>query len=310
MKRKIKMKQKRIPTCILSADWHIRSDTPLCRTDDYMEAQKKKIEFILNLAKEQQCPILVAGDFGDKPLWGDKLLNWFINIKNKFESSGLYTILGQHDLINHRIDQTEEGGIGVLYKNGCIEIIKDRIFHGFNLHTFPYSVNITLFEYEKKEQRTIALTHQMVIQSQKKKLWYNQKANHAKRLLKKFPCYDLIVSGDNHQSFSVEYEGRLLVNPGSIMRMTAAQINHKPRVALWYAESNEIEWVYLPIQDNVIDRSHIDESNKRDERIESFVDKLETDYDVGFSYEENLKRHFNTNPTKKRIKEKIMESMI
>ena len=38
---------------------------------------------------------------------------------------------------------------------------------------------------------------------------------NAINILKKYPQFDLIVTGDNHQSFSVEYEGRLLVNTGT-----------------------------------------------------------------------------------------------
>ena len=33
-------------------------------------------------------------------------------------------------------------------------------------------------------------------------------------ILRKYPEYDLIVTGDNHVSFTTEYEGKRLVNPG------------------------------------------------------------------------------------------------
>ena len=48
---------------ILAADLHIRPDTPVCRTDDYWAAQERKIDFILDLMREHDCPLLVAGEF-------------------------------------------------------------------------------------------------------------------------------------------------------------------------------------------------------------------------------------------------------
>lgn len=308
----MKRKNKENPTAILSADWHIRDDRPVCRTDNFIEAMLLKLGFIQGLASKYNCPVLIAGDLGHKPMWGDKLLNLIIHYLSLTDTQ--YIIIpGQHDLPNHRLDKWKDAGIGVLDKS--IKNFEVAEYEGGNgtskaaqLAAFPYSTKIK--SYKKKSKRLVALTHQMVIQSQKKKLWYDQVANHGKRLLKKYPCYDLIVSGDNHQSFVVEHAGRVLVNPGSIMRMTANQINHKPSVYLWYAESNTVERVYLPIEQNVINREHIDIISKRNDRIDSFVNKLKDTGEVGLSFENNMKSFLQTNKIKKKIKEKIWESLL
>ena len=306
MKRK---NNKEIPSLILSADWHVRSDRPVCRTDDYMEAQKKKIEFILYLAEKEDCPILIAGDIGHRPIWGDRLLNWFIEL-NECPVVKIYTISGQHDLINHRLDKWAEGGLGVLTKKSTLAVMENHLFcYDYYIHPFPYSAKIketTKF----RDKLNVAIAHQMVIKTQKDKLWPDQKAYSGKWFLKKYPCYDLIVTGDNHQSFAVEYDGRWLINPGSIMRMTAAQIDHKPSVYLWYAKSNSVERIYLPIEDNVISREHIEEDEKRDDRIESFVSRLKDTHEIGFNFEQNLKEFFNTNRQRKRVEEKVYNSLL
>jgi DNA repair exonuclease SbcCD nuclease subunit len=280
------MKKKRNPDCLLTSDWHIRGDRPICRTDDYANAQWDKIKFILDTANEYNCPILIAGDIGHRPHWGDKLLNQTIDLFQRKDVSAI-AIVGQHDLPNHRLNKWEEGSVGILNKalgNSnyySFEILRGdfRCFRGrHRIYPSHYSTKlyspVDLKEKSLREfhnSRTIALAHQMVIKSQDDKLWEAQKANHAKGLLRKFPCYDLIVCGDNHQSFVVEHERRLLVNPGSIMRMSANQIDFKPRVYLWYAETNEVEAVYLPIEKDVFDTSHLTENKERDTRIESFV---------------------------------------
>jgi hypothetical protein len=305
MKRKNK-----IPTAVLSADWHIRNDRPICRIDNYITTQWNKIKFILNLShKYGDIPILVGGDLGHRPVWGDSLILWALKVLGEplFDRGEIIITAGQHDLLNHRLENCYKRALGILFEKGIINIHERGLLKtGIGLFTYPYSIKI---ERVNTSDINIALCHQMVIKSQKDKLWEAQEANHAKRLLKKFPCYDLIVTGDNHQSFIAEHAGRLLVNPGSIMRMSANQIDFKPRVYLWYAETNEVEAVFLPIEKDVFDTSHLTENKERDTRIESFVDRLSNDYEIGMDYEGNLKKFFNKNKQEKQVEEKVWMSL-
>ena len=119
----------------------------------------------------------------------------------------------------------------------------------------------------------------------------------------------MILTGDNHQTFVVEHDGRLLVNPGSIMRMTAAQIDHEPCVFLWDARENRVEKVLLPFDKDVIDRNHIDRQQERDSRVDAYVEHLQKGYEIGLSFEDNLEKFFSANRTRKRVKEKVYEVM-
>jgi DNA repair exonuclease SbcCD nuclease subunit len=292
-----------------------------------MEAQRKKIDFILELSRKYKtdthfCPILIAGDLGHRPQWGDDLLHWAFDVLGKnYDNRGtLIVIPGQHDLINHRLDKWNEKGFGLLHKKQTIEAVIPNRKCGFTLTKntrlipFPYSKKIE--SVDVKEKYCIALCHMMVIKSQKDKLWEAQDEFSAKWYLKKFPCYDLIVTGDNHQSFAVEYEGRILCNPGSLMRMNANQIDHRPSIYLWYAEDNSIERVYLPIEKDVISREHIEVVEQRNERIDAFVNRLiEVHPEMGhigedsLSFEGNMKEFLKTNRQRKRITEKIWEAI-
>jgi len=305
----IKIKAK-APAAILTSDWHIRGDRPICRTDNYLEAQKRKIETIISLALKYDCPIIIAGDIGHKPIWGDRLLNQ--TIETLQVDVPIIAIAGQHDLLHHKLNEWKEGGLGVLDKSlknftvqtGYLTIGKQD---NIGIHCFPYSKQIT--NEEQTRDKLVAVCHTMVLKSQKDKLWHDQIASSAKWHLKKYPCYDLIVTGDNHQSFAIEYEGRWLVNAGSIMRMTANQIDHRPSVYIWYSEDNRVERAYLPVEENVISREHIEETERRDERIESFVNRLKETEELGLSFENNIEEFFRANRTRKRIVEKVWESM-
>jgi DNA repair exonuclease SbcCD nuclease subunit len=287
------------PDAILAADLHIRADTPQCRTDDFTAAMWKKLQFINDLANEHNIPILIAGDLGHRSQWPNWLLEKFMSIISDIE---IIAIAGQHDLPGHNLEAIPQSGFGVLKRAGYILSFSKIIPH---IDFFPFGTGIEKSIYNKNKL-IIAMTHQMVIED--KPYWPGQVASSAKLLLKKFPDYKLILSGDNHQPFVVEYEGRLLVNPGSMMRTTADQIDHRPRVYLWEAKSNSVEAVYLPIEQGVIDRSHIDTKKEKDARIEAYTTRLSERYEVGLSYEENLKAYFFENRTRQQIKDRIWEA--
>ena len=290
------------PDCILTSDWHIRADTPQCRTDDFTEAMWKKVQFINDLATEHDIPILLAGDLSHRPQWPNWLIEKFMSIISDVE---IIAIAGQHDLPGHNLEAIPQSGFGVLMRAGYITTpMPTTMLNNKSLPPwiagFSYGTEIT------KTDSSVAMTHQMVIED--KPYWPGQVASSAKSLLKKFPGYKLILSGDNHQSFVVEYEGRLLVNPGSMMRSTADQIDHRPRVYLWESKTNSVEAVYLPIEQGVIDRSHIDTKKEKDARIEAYTTRLSERYEVGLSYEENLKAYFEENRTRQQIKDRIWEA--
>lgn len=138
-------------------------------------------------------------------------------------------------------------------------------------------------------------------------LWPGQKDPKGNTILKKFIEFSIVHSGDNHNPFTAEYKNRVLVNPGSIMRSTAAQIHHKPRVYLWCASTNKVEPIYLPIKKGVVSRDHIEQQEEQDERRNAYVARMKTDYEISFSYEGNLEKHIKENDVEKEVEERIWE---
>lgn len=305
------------PDAILTSDWHIRSDSPIARTDNYCEAMFGKLSFIIDLAQKHDCPILLAGDLGHRPgprNWPFQLLYWCMTTLPQAE---IIAIAGQHDLPGHQLDLFNESGMGILRKGGAISFIQspasfpqqgDKIH--FELHPFSFGVPISKPTNEHCPVPRIAVTHQMIIQD--RELWPGQKAPKGHEILKKYPQYNLILSGDNHNAFTAEYEGRWLVNPGSLMRAHADQVDHKPRVYLWYADTNEIEKVYIPIQQDVLSREHIEKKNHRESRFQSFVKQTEKTWNKGelsLSFKNNMEIFFSKNRLRKPVKTKIIKAM-
>ena len=287
---------------ILTADWHIRATTPECRLDDFLSAMWKKVKFVFELAKKHNCPILLAGDLGHRSQWPNWLIEKFIRYINSYEAT-IYAIPGQHDLPQHNLELKKKSAFGILVE-GVHIIDQPKLAH---IKMFPFGVNI---DHNDKKEPCVAMAHQMVIDN--KQDWPGQKADTATGLLRKFPGYKLILTGDNHKPFVVKYKGRLLVNPGSLMRTTAIQVDHKPRVYLWDSNTNEVEAVYLPINEDVIDRTHIDgylAPQQQDKRISAYVDRLDQSYELGLSYEKNLQTHMKTNNTETLIEDRVWQAV-
>lgn len=294
------------PTAILTADWHIRSTTPSCRKDDFIEAQWKKIEFIFNLASRYKCPILIAGDLGDKPEWKNEDLSKFIGMFNHHEQ-GIYCVPGQHDIPSHNKNLFYKGGLETLRKSGSLVIARSvtqsRDSQDFSLTGCWYSQQI--LKPSRSAERNVLLLHKMVVNSED--LYPGQNADSGIKILKENPDYDLIICGDNHQSFCSHYYGRVLVNCGNIMRDDIGQKDFKPCVWLWYVENNSVEQVYLPIQKDVFKEEN--ESKEIDRNLNSYVEKLQKEYTQGMSFQKNLESFLRQHKVEKNVCDKIWKSL-
>lgn len=291
-------------TAIFCADLHVRDDQPENRIDDYFLAQQKKLDFLFKTSAQYHIPIFIAGDFGNKPIWSNYLLAWYI--KRYKYNCPTYIIPGQHDLPFHSLGKINESGVNVLKNAGTLFILEPKIFKANKYDIFPCFFGDEMQKINKRtDKRQVAIIHKMIVE--KEDIWTGQGGIKAIDLLKQFSEYDLVVTGDNHLPFAVEYKGRKLINPGSMMRMATSQKDHHPRFYLWEAETNEIGIVYFPIEENVFDLSHV-RQKEIDEKMQAYAESLKQDYEIGLSFEKNLNSHFEKNKTKKEVKEKIWKA--
>ena len=91
--------------------------------------------------------------------------------------------------------------------------------------------------------------------------------------------------------------------------MRADQKNHKPRVYLWFAKTNETKAVFLPIKKGVISREHIDRTEERDERLLTFIRRLSRQGEIGLSFRDNMVKFLQREKPHKRTKQYILEAM-
>ena len=285
---------RKTPDAILCSDMHLREDTPTCFTGDFQKEQWTAVDCITFVQMQYKCPVVHAGDLFHH--W--KPSPWLLSMAMQHLPDQFFSIYGQHDLPQHNWDLRDKSGIHTLEKAGKL-VVLPRLHYGTKPEDFQYPEEIGIGDWIGIDKKILVWHH----------LTYTTKPfpgasdGMAAGILRKYPQFDLIVTGDNHQAFTVEHEGRLLVNPGNLTRQTADQIDFKPRVYLWYAETNTVVPAYLPIQENVISRDHLIKTEERDARIDAFVSRLDGDWKVGMSFEQNIEEFKQVN----NIRESVME---
>jgi predicted phosphodiesterase len=279
------------PDLILCSDMHLREDSPTCFIGDWHQEQWKAVEFVRNLQAKYKCPVIHAGDLFHHWKPSPSLISqalWFL-------PEQFYTIYGQHDLPQHSLELKSKSGLHTLEVAGKIKVLSE-------CHFGQEPNKGSLFFPNRETDRTVLVWHHLTYINPP---YPGATGGNAIATLRKYSQFDLIVTGDNHQSFYTTYEGRILVNPGNLTRQVADQADFQPRVALWYADTNTIEWVNIPIQEGVITREHIEVKQQRDSRIDAFISKLDGDWVAGMSFEENLEAFFSKNQTRESVKQII-----
>ena len=299
------------PTLILSADRHYRDNKPRARTDDYWEAQCRKHLFIDNLQKKYKIPCLDAGDFFNTWKSSPFLEGWLIrNINNS-----IITVPGNHEIPDHNTDKLDRSSLSVLEAAESITLLKDgyknpvpipstskrynyHLVFGFHYGSvFNKKATLEIPEkYKDCNGLKIAVAHMYVYTKYSE--WMSKDAVKINAVRRLAPQFDLIVTGHNHLSFNFVNKNSLVVNPGSMMRSRITQIDYKPAVFLWYDENNSIEPIYLPIEENTIEKEII--------KINSFSEELKTEEDIisediELLFKKNLQFYYNRNNTREEI---------
>ena len=283
---------------IIGADFHFRDSTPICRQDDFIEAQINKMKWLNDLQQKHDCPVLCAGDYFHQ--WKSSPLIISLCIEHM---PFVYTVPGNHDLPQHNVELLNKTGLTTLEKAGKAGILNDGWCNEFSLslqvYGIPYGAKIP------KLEAAILICHEMIYQQPEH--WQKKNGSQALAFLKKHKGYQLIVTGHNHKPFTAEHEGRLLVNPGSLMRMTADQKDYKPRVYLWNKETNTVKIEYVPIDSKAVETVYLEKTKERDERMVSFIDRLQSSKEVGLSFEKNLENYLANNRVRSSVKDVINE---
>lgn len=272
----------------LVGDLHLRAQRPRGRIDDYVAAQETKFGQVLEMALGLDAPVLQSGDFFDSIDVPWNIVERYIRLIKEYHVK-VYCVRGQHDLRYHSRDIVNTP-LAVMEASGAVQVVGSE---GIALND-----EVTLFgcdwgEKEIPEPRggnDILLIHRMIIKD--RKLWPGQGDYMVARSFLSKHRFALVVSGDNHESFIEEFDGRKLVNCGSLMRSSVDQVRHRPTIYLYdLAKGGLSVPIYIRIDpsEEVFNLDGLQQIKEQNEDLENFVKELGEKKDLGLSFLDNLR---------------------
>lgn len=297
---------------LVVGDLHYRASTPRNRTDNYAETMAGKVRQILHIAVDYSCDhILAPGDFFDShspPLW---LIGRAL--EERKSGPAWITVLGQHDQ-RHHVNAVENTPVGVLAAADRIRMAGKRPIK-LTSSSGGSEKNVLVYGASwgeqipkpdprlRKDHVLVLLIHRMVVPSGPQ--WPGQEDFVlAEDLLARHP-FDLIVSGDNHQFFVRRHHKKILVNCGSLMRMTVAQENHEPSVVVYDTNGRVARRIKLRVAPSTEVFKTI-QKEQTDPELEAFVNQVRGNTrSPGLSFTENVRKLLDTGKVPDGVRKKV-----
>lgn len=276
---------------LIVGDCHITDKRPESRIDNFEETVFTKLSFIFQTAKQYNCIVLQPGDFFDVPSPSYKLFTQVVKLLNRYNMIKLYVIMGQHDL---RFRNAENIALKALEQSCTNFTIVNNSVLIDNICLYGSSYNEDVPKVLNKNAFNILLTHRMIL---KEKIWEAQTDYADAANFLRSNSFQLIVSGDNHQSFWVDskVQKKCLFNNGALLRNKTDMIDHKPYVILFDTETQDWKQIFIPIEpaEKVFNLVKIEKEKEKDKNLEAFVLGLSANKETGLTFEDNLNAYMN-----------------
>jgi len=275
---------------IITADWHLRDDKPRCRKDDnWYFIQNETMKEIISIANKKKASMAIVGDIFDTPTISTGLFISFLgNILNTLNKD-LFLIFGNHDLSYHNIKNITDSTSGILYElmnnDPEFKIKFPRYMDASYAHFNDEIIN---------PEKEILFLHRLVFKTPKE-MPPNVNATTAGELLKEYPGYKWIFTGDMHKSFHYENNGRHVINPGCIIRQEADFIDYKPSIFFVDTESELVEQIYLHDDEEMVTDEYLKQEKEKEDRIDAFVEMIKTGTGFSLNFIDNIRKSIKKN---------------
>lgn len=280
---------------IVTSDWHLRKDRPRCRIDEnWINTQEDALNQVADICIKYNCDLFLVGDIFHRASEFEMVI-YIQKLAQKLKKYGLsvYYLCGNHDMLYHSTLNLDKSAIGLLRNSENCFFIKgyfDKLHFNSGEKTLFSASNFDEQDYENAE---IVFKHVLTIPQEDKPDFVDCETPES--LLKKFPNSNLIFTGDYHHNFHYEKKGRHVVNSGCLLRQASDMKNYQCGVYFVDTDENIVEFIPIIDNEDLIDDSYILQENERNERIESFVDKLKKTKGVSLDFIENVQNEMKHN---------------
>lgn len=263
---------------IVIGDCHLKCNAPVSRKDNYPVTILNKLLYIASVAKTYSCnKFILLGDVFDSPITSLPYLATVINTFKKIHELGItvYTIVGNHDIKNNRIDSLDSTALGILISTGYVTlapselIVDDTVFRCFN-----YTDKLTGKQSDDKFEVCVAhLYYEFGLSDD------SLHADDVSRL-----NYNAMILGHYHVPCDDLKVGRtMLYRPGSLSRSTSEPYNkiRIPRVLIFNCTKHKA--VYLEVSCEAgcdVFVENIESNNKASVSMKDLIDFITTSYNT------------------------------
>lgn len=274
---------------LVTADWHVKGERPVCRTDEnWIESQRKTISEIRSVFKKSKCDqIWILGDLFDAPKCSTAAVNMLIDELKKFPDNSVKVLCGNHDLKDHSYSNLEDCSIGTIKhlfgdvpeKVGCLKVSAK-----------PFALD------DKESDADIVCTHQLTFPDEKSRPIPGC-GTLAQELLDLWRNAQIIFTGDYHHGYVYEEDwdtlpGRYVVTPGCINIQKADELDYEPFVVVWDTDAilnrEAFEQVYLDPQRESCTRNHIEAREQKEEMLSEVVETIKGGAEITLDFDSNL----------------------
>lgn len=208
-------------------DLHLDNRTPDSRIDDIMVTAADKLKDILSKCIEKNVKYLFfEGDIVNRVQITHECVNMFGEIFLQFKEAGigLFTILGNHDILRNSLENIDRSPIQTLFTFGVLKHInlENRVIINKKVMITPVDYTEYPPKADESAKVNILLAHMFYNVSE---LMADEKHNLSKSVVDKLG-YDAIFLGHDHEAYPITKQGKsYIVRSGSLLRGTSHNYN-------------------------------------------------------------------------------------
>lgn len=283
------------------SDPHLTWGKPISRLDDVKITGIRKFNFVLDWCGKNDAELLIPGDLTDSAH------GWYLYLElmnSIIKASTIPKVVyGQHDMYFRTRETTI---LNALAKNGFVDVMEGNKVVNFYGYSWQDNVEVKI----EKTKAKILLIHAPI---STKPIYPGGNFIDARQFLRENKQFDLIVCGDIHRKFKVEYQGRYIVNSGPMLRLDADEymFEHKPGFWVYDTNKKNIDWVEIPHEeaDVVLSRVHIERKKEINLMMKDFIDSISKEVDLDMDFEKNIINFIKVNDVDSNV-QNILEDIM
>jgi DNA repair exonuclease SbcCD nuclease subunit len=220
---------------LFATDIHFRATKPISRLDkDFFITILGKIQEIREMAEHVDL-VLLGGDIFDRP---DCPHSVVIKVNRAFSNfpCPVYSVIGNHDIFGYEGQTVDATALGSLFEMGNVKRL-DAMHPApgiaiYGMHAFDKEI----WQVPASEGTKILVSHKLIT---------TVTIPNCKTFMvddiARLTNADIVLSGDIHFPHVVTTDSKLLVNPGSLSRLSIDDRDRQPQVAIITIDGSEIE---------------------------------------------------------------------